>query len=123
MAKNKLKLFRGRPSVTLYTRRIRQLISAGNLILVAAFAFVQLSKIPISIVANDTAPTILWHTGLALYYASWVFGTRFDVDVQELVYHEFPEQGRVPAHGYAVIAVLVIVAAILLWTEENVRRF
>jgi hypothetical protein len=73
--------------------------------------------------ANSTTPLLLWHGGLSLYYLSWVFGTRFDVNIQELVYTGFPRRGKVPVHGFMTIFLLVAIAAILLWTERSAQRF
>src|SRR2546430_1347022 len=81
-----------------FTQIVRGLITFASAILVVIFAWIQFSKLPFGILANSTTPIVLWHGGLALYYASWVFGTRFDVSVQELVYYSFPKKGKVPIH-------------------------
>jgi hypothetical protein len=54
---------------------------------------------------------------------SWVFGIRFDVDVQELVYAEVPRGIRYRYTAFITLLLLVAAGAVLLWTERAVQRF
>jgi hypothetical protein len=110
-------------TTTRFTRRVRLLIGWGGATLALLFTWIQFRNFPFGILANSTTPILLWHGGLTLYYISWVSGTKFDVDVQELVYVSFPRRGKMPVHGFLIILLLVVVAAVLLWTEGHIQKF
>jgi hypothetical protein len=116
-------LYPGNKTVMRYTRSVRRLITGLSNALVLIFASIQLRNFPVDIIFNSTTPVVLWHIGLGVYFASWIYGTKFDVDVQELVYDEFPSQGKMPVHGLVVILLLAVGAIILLWTQEHIQRF
>jgi hypothetical protein len=69
------------------------------------------------------SPDIVWHAALIIYYSSWVAGTLFDTDMQELAYREFPRRGKWPGHAIAVVIILSAVAAALCWAEGDIKRF
>ncbi|MBL8667233.1 MAG: hypothetical protein JNM48_07215, partial [Rhodospirillales bacterium] len=110
-------------TTTLFTRTIRKLIAWAGTALAMIFTWIQFKQFPLDMLASSYTPILLWHGGLALYYVSWVFGTKFDVDVQELVYVSFPRRGQVPVHGFVTVLLLVVAGAALLWTERDIQKF
>jgi hypothetical protein len=111
-------------STTLFTRGVRALIVRAGPIFGAIFVWLQFQDFPIhAFMANESTPMLLWHIGLSLYYISWIEGTNFDVDGQELVYIAFPERGRVPFHGIGTIVALIGAGVLLAWTAGDIQRF
>lgn len=111
-------------STTTFTRTIRTLINGAGGVLGFSFVWLVFKDFPLStFMETYTTPLLLWHVALSLYYISWIFGSNFDVDVQEEVYYEMPKGGQVPFHGFFTIVALVGAAILLGWSAGDIQRF
>jgi hypothetical protein len=60
---------------------------------------------------------------LVLYYFCWVFGTKFDVTMQKLVYVVDPAKSYLRIGSVAMVVLLPAVAIILLWARGDEKKF
>lgn len=105
-----------------FLKQTRQIVGwiAGGLALF--FGFLQLKDIDTQSVFEQINPIVFWHITLAAYYLSWVRGTLNDVDIQEVVYIQFPHD-KWPIQAIMVVLCLAVLAAALCWAEGDLRRF
>jgi hypothetical protein len=86
-------------------------------------AYLQIKDIKPDALVTPSSADIVWRTALVLYYWAWVGGFNFDINIQELAYVGFPGQGRWPLQPYAVLAIFVAMAAILLTSYGSITHF
>jgi hypothetical protein len=68
-------------------------------------------------------PEVLRKGTLAVYYASWIFGTNFDLTAQQAVYVKDPGRGAMSKVAIAALLSFAVVAAVLLWASDSDQRF
>jgi hypothetical protein len=103
----------------IYKWAVRAIAVVGTL-LGALFAWVQLRTIPLPLENAD--PLYARRVILAVYYACWIAGTTFDVNVQKEVYRLDPLRGNVPLTATLAVMGLFVVGAILLWASDSDER-
>lgn len=84
------------------------------------FAGLKLNLSPggIAQLASDaTAANFVWSSALVLYFFAWIWGTLFDVNVQELVYLSAENRGSLPKEALLLASVLFVVGGVLLWVS------
>jgi hypothetical protein len=72
-------------------------------------------------ISDTTTLDALWKAILAVYYMAWVFGTTIDVNFQEDVSMQAPNQGRLPLQAVGLLALFLVVAALLLYSQSYVQ--
>ena len=75
----------------------------------------------VKLFSDASAGDIVWKAALIIYFFAWVWGTLWDVGLQERVYLEAPNKGKLPWQAVAIAAAIAIVAAVLLWVDTFVR--
>ncbi len=103
--------------------RVRRLIWGVGVVLVFFFAWLQFSELPIVEILENTRTDLLLRVFLAIYYACWIFGTGFDLSIQQAVYVNDPHRGRMPFESYAVILSFGVIAVVLVWSSQDYRYF
>jgi hypothetical protein len=123
---------RQRVEMTLYMRSIRWAIWAMASGLGLWFTWLQIRNLDIAPVLNEKTPDLIWKGSLVIYFLSWVSGTNFDTDYQELVLVRLNRENTWPIQSVLALVALFVVAAALLWTvrpeidaagERNIKRF
>ena len=107
----------------IFARRTRQVIWSISTGLLLLFGYLQFRNVSVSAVVGTLDASLVWHVALIIYYSSWIFGTRFDTDIQELAYEQFPHKEKWPLQAFGVVAILAVVAGALCWAEGNIERF
>ena len=106
--------------------RLDSVVSWSAIGLVAIYAWLQVPELK-SILAKtaNSSPDLLWKSGLIIYFLSWVRGSKFDVKLQRDHYKSLGimRQNQWPATSIAVLAMLIIIAAALAWSEGHIKRF
>jgi hypothetical protein len=97
-----------------YTKTVIWIIST---LLESYFTFLQVRDAQIGAFVNTVSADIIWRIALVIYYLCWVFGTKFDTDIQELAYVEFSRKEKWPIEAIGVVLLLGAVAAVLCWAE------
>lgn len=103
--------------------KARLAISVIGGLLALAFGWVQLKDFPFIPLLESTQAEFVLKVALALYYFSWVFGTNFDVKLQQDVYVRDRDHGRLGWRAASAIAGFGVVAAALLWVSDDEKRF
>jgi hypothetical protein len=88
------------------------------------FAWLKLSHLSLSEIAQSisdaSASDFIWKSALILYFFAWGWGTLWDVNIQERVYLEAPDKGKMPFNAVAIAAGIFCVGAILVWVDTFV---
>lgn len=69
------------------------------------------------LISNASAGDVVWKTALIIYFFAWVWGTLWDVALQERVYLEAPNKGNMPWQAVGMAAAICIVGAVLVWVD------
>jgi hypothetical protein len=101
----------------------RTLIQGLAAALAAGFAFVVIDKTQIITILNESDPGIAYKVGLFLYYTSWVFGAKFDVDIEERVYVRDSARGILDWKTFGVLTIFTIVMLFFFWLHTRERLF
>jgi hypothetical protein len=97
-----------------------QIIAA---ILATAFAFVVLGAEQVAGTLNRTDPTIIYKIGLFAYYTCWVFGAKFDVDIEERVYVRDNLHGILDWKAIGILAIFTVAMLLFFWLHYYERIF
>jgi hypothetical protein len=103
--------------------RIQMAIKVVGGLLAGIFTWLQLKDFPFIPLLESAPPEALLKFVIATYYFSWVFGTSFDVKLQQSVYVSDPSRGRLTWAGAVALVVLAVIAAILLWVSDSTKEF
>ncbi|WP_157643120.1 hypothetical protein [Bradyrhizobium sp. WSM4349] len=68
---------------------------------------------------DGISKTILIKLGMGLYYFSWIFAAKFDLNLQESVYLIDPSEGTLPRSFFWLTPLFLIGAAFLLWAADH----
>lgn len=112
-----------RNELTLFARRVRFSIGVIASGLGFFFAWLQFKDVEFQYVVNALSPDFIWKLALVLYYFGWVFGTKFDTDIQEMAFVSLCTKRQWPIQSLGVLVLLAGVAAALCWTERQYRAF
>jgi hypothetical protein len=97
-----------------FTRTIRSIIKLSALVLPLFFVWLRFRGVDVMPVVRTLPATVLLRASLVLYYFSWLYGTIFDTDIQELVYYTAPtEEGKVPPTAIVVMLSIAAMFGIL----------
>jgi hypothetical protein len=108
---------------TLFARNTRSMVVWISTFLAVSFTALQIGAIsPASLIQPSTSD-LMWRGALVVYLWCWRFGCIFDTDIQELAYVSLPGKGQWRLRSYGIVALLVAVAVLLLWTQGNFRYF
>ncbi|MHC2275316.1 hypothetical protein ACVME8_001927 [Bradyrhizobium diazoefficiens] len=69
------------------------------------------------LISDASAGDIVWKTALIIYFFAWVWGTLWDVGLQERVYLEAPNKGRMPWQAIGMATAIFVVGAVLVWVH------
>lgn len=69
------------------------------------------------LISNASASGIVWKTALVVYFFAWVWGTLWDVGLQERVYLDAPNKGKMPLQAFGMAFAILIVGAALVWVD------
>jgi hypothetical protein len=75
----------------------------------------------LTLISDASAGDVIWKAALIIYFFAWVWGTLWDVGLQERVYLEAPNKGRMPWQAVAIAAAISALAAILVWVNTFVQ--
>jgi hypothetical protein len=106
-----------------FARTIRLIIKLSAFTLPVFFVWLRFRGVDVMPVVRTLPATVLLRASLVFYYFSWLYGTTFDTDIQELVYYTAPtEQGKVPL---ATIVVMLSIAAMfgILCAVKSFQQF
>ena len=108
--------------VTRFVHATRSLIKYIAIGLPLVFTWLTLNDISIesidNLISNTTATDVVWKSALILFFTSWIWGTSYDTDMQELVYLSAPKKGQLPLHAIGVSVMIAIVMSVLLWVPD-----
>jgi hypothetical protein len=107
----------------LFARNTRTIVVWITTGLALSFTVLQLKYISIGDLIVPSASDLIWRVALIAYFWCWRFGCIFDTDIQELAYISLPGHGKWSLRSYGVVALLVIVAVLLCWTQGQVALF
>ncbi|HEX9459703.1 MAG TPA: hypothetical protein VGA84_11190 [Thermoanaerobaculia bacterium] len=97
-----------------FARTTRRIIRWSAFVVPFFFVWLRFRGVDVMPVVRSLPATILLRASLVLYYFSWLYGTTFDTDIQELVYHTAPtKQGRVPTTAIVVMLTIAAMFAVL----------
>ena len=104
-------------------RRSRLAVEIAAWVLATACAFVIITEKQVlgAIVGID--PGILYKGGLFLLYTSWVFGAKFDVDIEEKTYARDDLNGTLDWRALGVIVLLTLTMIGFFWLHSMERFF
>jgi hypothetical protein len=92
-------------------------------VLVALFAWIQLSESPFIEAAKNVSPEFLITTALVVYYACWLFGATFDLKAQKTAYVVDPYQNRFLKEAIGVGFLFLLVSVALVAASTNIHYF
>lgn len=77
------------------------------------------------LIVSNTDPEFIWKLAIILYYASWMVGSRFDLQLQKKFYVSlgWAKDEKWPKSSIATLAILFVVAALLIWSEGKLQVF
>ncbi len=87
------------------------------------FTWIQLKDFPVVPLLESTKAGFVLRLALAVYYFSWIFGTSFDVSVQQSVYVRDADRGHLGWRAIAAIGLFGATAAIFLWASDDEKWF
>jgi hypothetical protein len=96
-----------------FFRRSRSLVWYLAVSLPVVYAWLKLRGSELLPAAVALPDGVLIRAALMLWYASWLYGSLFDLYEQERVYKAVPNQGRVPASAVAVMVGITVAFALL----------
>lgn len=73
------------------------------------------------LITDASASDVIWKTALIIYFFAWVWGTLWDVGLQERVYLEAPNKGRMPWQAIGFAAAISVFGAVLVWVDTFVQ--
>ncbi len=123
------KLLRGLPDTrenrdkTRFAQFTRSIIRTIAVVFGLLVTYLQIRDLRPDALLTPSSADILWRAALVIYYWAWVGGVNFDINIQELAYVAFPGRGRWPLQPYAVLAIFVVMAAILLTSYGSITHF
>jgi hypothetical protein len=106
-----------------FARLIRRSITLIAFGLGSAFTWVQLKDLRFGSVISSVDPDTTRQILLAIYYWCWVYGAKFDVDIQEAAFSRNIGAVREVLRAIAFIVVFGIVAGILFLVSKNDQTF
>jgi hypothetical protein len=98
-------------------------IWVAGIIITGLFAWALLRNLALGPALTHIEHEYLQPFVLAIYYACWVAGTKFDLNTQKWVYLIDPARKRFPVNSIAVVALLVGLALLLFWFKDDERWF
>jgi len=102
-------------------RTVRAIIAFGFIILPFFFTWLKLSHLSIAeilqAISNASAIDYIWKGALIIYFFSWVWGCKFDVNLQEVVYIRVANAGVLPLRAFAIAGVIIAMGGVLLWVN------
>jgi hypothetical protein len=107
----------------LFARTTRRVIVWIVTVLALVFTVLQVKGLSTDYLVNPTASTVMWRGALIVYFWCWRFGCIFDTDIQELAYAYLPHGGRWNWQSYGIVALLIAVAAALVWSYGDIEWF
>jgi len=114
-----------RASRTRLARAARFIIRAAFFLLPLLFAWLKLRTVGVTeieqLISNASAADFVWKSALIIYFFAWVWGTLFDVNIQEIVYLEAPDRGKMPFSAIGIAAAIIVVGAVLVWVDSFPR--
>lgn len=109
--------------LTEFARSARFWIWLAATSITLGFAWLELRDTDLARLVGSMGSNAVWKTALILYFASWVYGLNFDVDLQEEVLTSSANK-RAREKGVAAFVVLVTIGgAVLVWAEGDIMRF
>lgn len=103
-----------------FSRRMIQVIAG---VLALGFAWVVVTESQVITILNQSDPGIFYKVGLFLYYTSWIFGAKFDVDIEERVYIADLARGLMDWKSLGVLALFTVVMVFFFWLHQYERFF
>jgi hypothetical protein len=104
-------------------RRSRLAVEIVAWVLATACAFIIISEKQVLGAIVGVDPGLLYKGGLFLLYTSWVFGAKFDVDIEEKAYARDDLQGALDWRALSVIALLTLTMTGFFWLHGMERFF
>jgi hypothetical protein len=109
--------------IDLLAARVQLTIKVVGSLLAGIFTWVQLKDFPFIPLLESAPPDRLLRFIAAIYYFSWVFGSSFDVRLQQAVYVSDPSKGRLTWKAIVAVLVLLVAGTLLLWASNSPKRF
>jgi len=69
-----------------------------------------------------TGPRVIWELAIVIYFASWIYGSKYDTTNQEIVYLMVPNRGKLPLHYAGILFTIGILFGVLAWMN-TFRQF
>ena len=114
-----------RASRTKLAAAARLMIRSICFLLPPVFTWLKLRDLSASdilkLVSDASAGDVVWKAALIVYFFAWVWGTLWDVGLQERVYLEAPNKGKMPWQAVAIAIAISILAAVLVWADTFVQ--
>ncbi|MDI3566660.1 hypothetical protein [Bradyrhizobium sp. Arg816] len=99
----------------------RLMVRSIFFVLPLAFTWLKLRNLSSSeiaqLISNASASGIVWKTALVVYFFAWVWGTLWDVGLQERVYLDAPNKGKMPLQAFGMAFAILVVGAALVWVD------
>jgi hypothetical protein len=87
------------------------------------FGYLQFRNYQFARVIEYAEPEILLKITMCAFYLCWVFGPKFDIKVQKLVYVKDPHRGELALMGFFLLITFSITATFMLWAIDNEKAF
>lgn len=104
-------------------RRSRLAVEIVAWVLATACAFVIITEQQVLGAIVGVDPGILYKGALFLLYTSWVFGAKFDVDIEEKAYVRDDRKGELDWRALGVIVLLTLTLIGFFWLHSMERLF
>ena len=92
-------------------------------VLALLFGYLQFRNYQFARVIEYAQPEFLLKFTMFAFYLGWVFGPKFDIKVQKLVYVKDPHRGELTLIGFFLLITFSITAIFMLWVIDNEKIF
>lgn len=88
------------------------------------FCYLRFKGVDIAPIDNDFMADFLFTISLVVFYFSWVFGTMFDLNVQDLVYeHTSKKSSMSKKVGAIIFTILLLAVFCILYLTDTYKKF
>ena len=113
-----IKVTTKKDELIIYVRNVKRVIRIIATLLATFFTFLKFRGISFDPLFSEFSTQIILQIALAIYFFAWIFGTIFDLNLQENAFVNSPSKGKLTLSALGFMVYLGAVFGLLCWVDS-----